>query len=56
MIDQLLGALRPSGEGVEIDGMVTGLVAVGILSDETRGIAVHLTAGGCEGEVLIKLS
>ena len=53
MVDQFLSAPWATGEVVEIDGVVAGFVAVGILADKRRGIAVSLTVGGFEAEILI---
>ena len=53
MVDQFLSAPRAIYEVVEIDGVVAGLVAVGILADKRRGIAVSLTVVGSEAEILI---
>ena len=54
LLHQLLGAFRLTREVIEIDRMMTRLVAVGILSDEAAGVAVHLAAGGSKAEVLVE--
>ena len=51
---KLLGARGLARKVVQIYGVVAGLVAMGILADESAGIAVALAAGGGEGEVLIE--
>ena len=55
LIHQLLSAPGLTGKVIKIDGMMTGFVAVGILTDKSAGIAIHLTAGSSKGKVLVEL-
>ena len=55
LLHQFLCAFGFARKIVQIHGVMAGLVAVGVLPDETAGVTVHLATGGGQTEVLIKL-
>ena len=56
LVHQLLRLVGPACKVIQVYGMVTRLVAMGILPDESACIAVDLSAGGSQGEILVEFA